>query len=142
MIGGCLALSTLICVCCYFYRHAKGNDKTEGVIVNAPNGTRLSPTNLNQTRGVIINAPNGTCIPPNLNQNHSGMVISGPPPTYSDVGTPIFNVQNEVKRTELNGIPSNHERLPKMGIRTQPAKVPVAKVQKQKTGKSNAGFSL
>ena len=89
-VGGCALLSLLICGCCMFYRRAKGVDRTPGVIIRAPNETRTSP---------------------NIYQNQNVEVVTDLPPAYSEIDKPIFDVQNEIKRTQLNDVVSNQHRL-------------------------------
>ena len=96
VIGGWLALSFLIYVCCMVYKRSKRNNNSAGVVVNPPNRTRLSP---------------------NLNQNQSGIVLSSLPPSYPETDKPVFDVQQAMYSTQLNGTPPNQERLPNMVIR-------------------------
>ena len=145
VIGGCLALSVLICVCCLCYRRARGTDKTEGVVVNrAPTSARPPIANFNQTNGVILSAPNraANSIPTNVNQNQPGVVLNKPPLDYAEMNKPTYDVQSDIRRIQLNGSPSSYEQVTKMGVRPQGVVVQGARVHKQKSGKSNAAFSL
>ena len=115
VVGGCIALSVLICGCCMICKHVSDTGSTEGVIVNAPNRTRLSPKFYQ-------------------NQTGTNIELNDLPPAYSKINKPILDVQNEIKRTQLNRNPPSYKQ--NTAIRPQ-ATGSVVKVHKHSPRKTN-----
>lgn len=110
IIGGIVALSVLICVCVMCCQRASGSNKTEGIVYNAPNRTTAGA--VNRTSAVSTN----------FNKAKTDAELNDFPPPYSTIDKPIYNVQNEMETTQLNGSLHNYGYLPQTEVRTSPAR--------------------